>query len=129
MPSFSSTIPFTISLSIFVCFLPEVLFCTTSRSSCTLFTIQNHFLRISDECSPESYRCLVGTVIPSSSFTHSLTRSVHGWCLSTNRVCESLSIHLVRFLPGRQINVPCFWKTPPSVLEVDPSRLLSSLKH
>lgn len=44
-------------------------------------------------------------------------------------VCGSLSIHLVRSLPGRQVDVPSFWKTPPSAIEVDQSCLLSSPKH
>lgn len=131
MPSFSSVIPFDIFLSFFVCSFPEVLLCSTKvMSSCTLLRIQNSFPKFSGECSLESYRCcfppLVGTLFPASLFS-SLSNKVCSVLVSFSG--RSLSIHLVRSLPRGQVNIPSFWKTPPSPLEVDESLLLGYLKH
>lgn len=103
-------------------------------SSCTLLRIQSHFLRLSSECSSDSFRCqfpiLVDTLLfllPPSFFTHPLMRSVQCRCLSTDGVW--VSVHAsVRSLPGGQVNIPSFWKTP-RALEVDQCLLLGSLKH
>lgn len=138
--SFLSCLPFP--LSFFLCFpfplcsLPQVLFCSTkTMSSCTLPRIPNRVLRISGEHSLESYRCyflpvslywLAPCCPPPPLFT--LTIAGQCWCLSTDRMCGSLSTHLLRSLSGGQVSVPSFWKILPSSLEVDQS-LLDSLKH
>ena len=129
----SLCLSFYIFLFLFV--LSLILFCSTkAMSSCTLLRIPNHFLRVQGEHPPEFYRrCFLHISLswlalcpPPPLFT--LTRSGQCWRLSTDRMCESPSIHLLRSLSGGQVSMPSFWQIPPNTFEVDQS-LLDSLKH
>lgn len=66
--------------------------------------------------------------LPFYSLSHTLARSGQCWCLSTDRVCGSPSIHLLRSFSGGQVSMPSFWQIPPNTFEVDQSPL-DSLKH
>lgn len=61
------------------------------------------------------------SVILPFSFIHSLARPGQCWCLSTDGVHCSLSIHLDKSLPGAQVNVSSFWKIPSGTLKVEQS--------
>lgn len=128
---------FYIFLFLFV--LSLIVFCSTKvTSSCTLLRIPNHFLRVQGEHPPEFYRrCFLPISLSwlalcfSPPLLFTLTHSCKiwpVWCLSTDRVCGSLSIHLLRSLSGGQVSMPSFWQIPPNTSEVDQSPP-DSLKH
>ena len=136
MPSFPSIFPFIFSFSSLFspsfCFVPQKLRLPALYWGFQIISWEfkvNTLLNFTDAVS--SLFPYPGWPCFSPPLLFTLTHSCKiwpVWCLSTDRVCGSLSIHLLRSLSGGQVSMPSFWQIPPNTSEVDQSPL-DSLKH